>query len=551
MIQLNRLSWANWQADARGGIAAAAVALPLAVAFGEVSGAGALAGLYGAICAGLMTSLFGGTPTQIAGPTGPIAITMAGIVAGMGGSPALAFAAVALAGVIQILFGVFRMGRYIRLMPYPVISGIVSGVGCIIISMQLPAAMGLPGQHSVTDSLVTVASRLGDANYQALLLTMITAAAYMAIPRAAAWVLPGPLVALLVGTLLGATLLTEAPRLTRPEQWMPGFSLPVMGPGAWEAVLLGALVIALLSSIDSLLTSMAADNATRRFHDPERELVGQGLGNLLAGLAGGVAGAGATSRTLTNVHGGGRTELSALVHALVLIILVVPVVLWIDRLPAAAVAGVLLRLGVGIIDWNYLGRLRHAPRAGAAVTIIVLLLAFLVSVVAAVVVGTFLASLIFIKRASDLQLESIEPLDSSSGDQRLSEAEKAALDTCAGRALLVNLQGPLGFGLAAGLTRKLSRAGKWQVLILDLDQVTIIDETAALTLEQIVQRAQSEGRLVILSGLKRGPAKVLLTFGLRELVKACVRVKTRLDALEYAVDTLDDTGHKTDGGESR
>ena len=287
------------------------MALPLALAFGVASGAGPVAGLYGAIFVGFFAALFGGTPAQVSGPTGPMTVVMAGVITQYGHEPAMAFTVVMLAGVFQILFGVFKLGRYISLVPFPVISGFMSGIGCIIIILQIAPLIG----HETAGggpllALAGLPDRLVAPGRDATIVGLLALAIVYLTPKRIDQIMPAPLVALVAGTLLVLFLFPGAPVLGEIPTGSPDPQLPKFALEAVPGIVQSALVLALLGSIDSLLTSLIADNVTQSHHDSDRELIGQGIGNTIAGAFGAIPGAGATMRTVINVRTGGRTPIS-------------------------------------------------------------------------------------------------------------------------------------------------------------------------------------------------------------------------------------------------
>ena len=514
------------------------MALPMGLAFGVVSGAGPVAGLYCAICTGLCAALFGGTPTQIAGPTGPIAIVMAGVFLQFSGQPAAAVGVVMLAGAVQMVFGALRLGRYISLIPYPVISGFVSGAGCIIIVMQLNPLLGLA---SVTDTVTAVRvlpSSLADANVWATAVAAVALGACYLLPPRVRVLVPAELAVLVLGTLTVLLLEIDIPRLAAPQSLLPRVSWPPFTELPWEDMWMAAVVIALISSLDSLLTSMAADSATQRFHDSNRELLGQGIGNLFAGLLGAIPGAGATSRTMANIRAGGVSPLSGVCHSLLLLALLLGAGSAIRYIPAALLSGILLHIALQMIDWSYIKRFPYAPRGGVLIMIVVWVLAVFVSVVAAVAVGVIMASLALVKRMADLQLETVELSAEGGPTPRLSEAERVVFERCSDRVLLIHLGGPMTFGAANGLTKRLANIASYRGVILDLSDVPHIDESATLALESIVRRAQENDQTVILVGLRRQVVRAFVRFGMLPLIKRCIRFRRRLDALHYAAELI-------------
>lgn len=307
----------NYRGDLFGGITTAVVALPLALAFGVSSGAGALAGLYGAIFAGAFAALFGGTRVQITGPTGSMTVVMALVIIHFEGHLPAAFAVVVLAGLLQILFGKFGIGRYIKLVPQPVVSGFMSGIGVIIIILQLPPLLGIVDiDGSTLEILAALPNGLQAIDFTALALGLAALGIMIFTPVKLRRYVPPPLLALLVVSILAALLAPSIARIGAVPTGVPAFALPDISLDELPYIIRFALVLAFLGSIDSLLTSIVADSMTRTTHDSNRELIGQGIGNIMSGLFAGLPGAGATMRTLVNLRAGGNSPLSGVVHSL-------------------------------------------------------------------------------------------------------------------------------------------------------------------------------------------------------------------------------------------
>ena len=526
----------NIRGDIYGGLTAAVVALPLALAFGVASGAGPIAGLYGAIIVGFFAALFGGTPSQISGPTGPMTVVMAVIVIRYGDQPAMAFTVVMMGGLLQILFGVLRLGRYINLVPFPVISGFMSGIGCIIIALQLAPLLG--GSHpgaGVVASLLAFPADLAAINRDAALVAGLTLAIVYLTPKKIQRLLPSPLIALVIGTAAVWALLPTAPVLGEIPTGLPEPRMPTLDPAALVDMVGSALILALLGSIDSLLTSLIADGVTRTHHESDRELIGQGIGNTLAGMMGAIPGAGATMRTVVNVRAGGRTPLSGALHALVLLAIVLGLGPVAAHIPHAVLAGILIKVGIDIIDWGYLKRLPRAPRAGVVIMLMVLGLTVFVDLIMAVSVGIVAASLLFVKRMTDMQLENVR---SGSDGLPFEPAEQEILDRYTSEIMIYHISGPMNFGAAKGLTRLVAVSADYKMLILDLSDVTFIDTSASLAIEDIMVGARELGLEAILVGLRPGVRKTLERLGVTKVIPAHHCTETRLDALQLAAGML-------------
>lgn len=541
MIKINT---SNIRGDLTGGLTAGIVALPLALALGVASGLGPMAGLYGAIAVGFFASLFGGTPSQISGPTGPMVVVLAGLFASLSGDAELIFTAVLLAGVFQIVFGVLGVGQYIRLVPYPVISGFMSGIGAIIIILQLGRLMGHEPPGGTIGALSYLPTALADMNFTTLLLGLGTLIiAYKWPPKLGKYV-PGALAALIIGTLV-SLMLTNVPILGDIPTGLPSIHLPVFEQGQVLLVIEAAFILAILGAIDSLLTSLVADNMTRTRHDSNRELIGQGIGNTVAGLIGGIAGAGATMRTVVNIRSGGKDRISGMTHALVLLAIVLGLSPLAAQIPHAVLAGILVKVGLDIIDWGYLKRAHTGPRWDFALMILVLGLTVFVDLITAVGVGVVLAALAYVRQVAQLQIEEVQKIPAYLADAE----ENALLEKANGKVSLFSFGGPLSFGAAADLghhVREKVQPGS-QVLILDFSRVPVVDVSAAMAVETITSDATAAGRELVISGATENVKRVLDNINVHQ---ANVRMfKTRLEALDCALRIIDnkENGSSADG----
>jgi SulP family sulfate permease len=533
----NALDTSHLRGDIFGGLTAAVVALPLAIAFGVASGAGAIAGLYGAACVGLFAALFGGTPAQISGPTGPMTIVSASIFTQFAENPGIAFTVVMLAGAFQILFGAMRLGRFVNLMPYPVISGFMTGIGVILIIMQLEPLLGYPAPENVVNAITVLPAEISNPNLHAVAIGLVSLGICLFTPTRLNRIAPAPLLALVIASLL-AVALPGAEVLGGIPTGMPQWQYPMIAFADLDTIIVSAAVIGALGSIDSLLTSLAADNVTRTFHDSDKELVGQGIGNVVAGLFGGLPGAGATIRTLTNVKAGGRTPLSGVVHAIALFLVVLGLGPVLSVIPHAALAGILMKVGLDVIDWRYLKRMLRAPTIDVVLMFVVLVLTVFVDVITAVAAGVMIASLAFVKESAELQIESIQALSDPEHAQFLSPEESDLFRRCRGRLLFLYLSGLMSFGAAKELSRRIGIADTFDVFVLDLHDVPKVDGSAALALEEIIDQAVASGKDVLVVGLSAPVARLLAKMGILDRFKETTRFATRREALRYAVDRL-------------
>jgi sulfate permease, SulP family len=542
MRLVNPISFDNLRGDLFGGVTAAIVALPLALAFGVVSGAGAISGLYGAIFLGFFASLFGGTPAQVSGPTGPMTVVVTTVIATLVAQHpetglAMAFTVVILGGLCQILFGLLHLGQYITLMSYTVISGFMSGIGVIIILLQLPPLLGYSA-GSIWDTLHQLPLYLSQPNLAALGLGLVTLALVGAAPARLNRILPAPLLALILGTLVSLVLGGEVPRIGAIPTGLPQIKPPTFAVSELRVMLGYGLMLGVLGSIDSLLTSLVADNITRTQHDSDKELIGQGIGNCLAGLFGGLPGAGATMRTVTNVQAGGRTPLAGMIHAGVLLVITLGAGPLTTVIPHAVLAGLLLKVGVDIIDWSYIGRAPRLSFKATGLMYLVLGLTVFVDLVTAVVVGVFIANILTIKRLTDVQSARIRAVSDPTLAAGLSEVEQALLAQAEGEIVLFQLGGPLSFGAAKIMTQRMQIVKDYQVLVLDLSEVPSIGVTAALAIESSIQdcvKRQRRALVVVPPGQPRDRlAKLKL-----DRFATVQMMEYRLQALQAAADLLE------------
>ena len=523
----------NLRGDIYGGLTAGIVALPLALAFGEASGAGPIAGVYGAIIVGFFAALFGGTGSQISGPTGPMVVVFAGVFASLAGDPGLVFATVVLAGLMQIVFGVLGFGQYIRLVPYPVVSGFMSGIGCIIIALQLARLFGHEPQGGGTiPALMEVPSAVMDPHFGALFVGLLTLTMVFSWPATWGRYVPSPLAALIVGTLVGLTL-EGLPVLGAIPTGLPSFVMPAIEADTAIIVFEAAAILAVLGAIDSLLTSLVADNMTRTRHHSNRELVGQGIGNTVAGLFGGIPGAGATMRTVVNIRTGGATKISGMIHSVLLLAVVVLLAPLASQIPQAVLAGILVKVGYDIIDFAYLKRAHQGPRFDLALMALVLGLTVFVDLITAVMAGVVIAALAFVKQIADLQLKRVTDDDTLN----VSAEEAAILEKVDDHLTLFDFGGPLSFGAAADMghhVRERVNHRDHNAIVLDFSHVPFMDVSAARAVETIAIDAHSAGKRLYACGIKPEVAQVLAGLGVADNLPANMQFLTRLEALEAA-----------------
>ncbi|QNJ02245.1 SulP family inorganic anion transporter [Synechococcus sp. PROS-U-1] len=554
MALINGLHQRNIRGDLLGGLTAAVVALPLALAFGNAAlgPGGAIYGLYGAIVTGFLAALLGGTPAQVSGPTGPMSVTVAGIVSSLaavgisrdlsaGEMLPLVMAAVVIGGVFEALLGVLRLGRFITLVPYSVVSGFMSGIGFIILVLQLGPFIGVSTRGGVVASLQSLISS-PSWNPAALAVGLMTLAVVFLTPlRVRQWV-PTPLLALLIVTPLSLVLFNDNRLLELGLEpiarigAIPGGGLQLVIPDFSRhlpELVKAGMVLALLGAIDSLLTSLVADNITQTNHDSNRELIGQGIANTAAGFLSGLPGAGATMRTVINIKSGGQTPWSGMTHSLVLLLVLLGAGPLAAQIPTALLAGILIKVGLDIIDWGFLLRAHRLSAKTAALMYAVLLMTVFWDLIWGVLVGMFVANLLTVDSITQVQLDEIDQANPENHkDQQhhnLTEHEKDLIRSCGDQLMYFRLDGPLSFGAAKGISSRIGKIRTCKCLILDLTNVPRIGITATLAIERMIDEAQNLGRQTIVAGAKPALQRRLRDFGFTNLQS------TRIAALEAAV----------------
>ena len=531
----------HWRGDLSGGLTAAVVALPLALAFGVASGAGPMAGLTGAIMLGFLAALFGGTPTQVSGPTGPMTVIMTAVISllvgryGQSSGLAMAFTVALMAGGFQVLFGLMKLGQYITMMPYTVISGFMSGIGAIIVVLQLPPLLGVSLAGPIPTILARLPWAVAHLNPTALAVGLASFALVMLYPKRWNFLLPAPLVALVVVSGISVLWLPNGalPRLGPMPTGPPQLQWPQVGWGDLRTLAGFALTLAVLGSIDSLLTSLVADNITPSQHDSDQELIGQGIGNIASALLGGLPGAGATMRTVTNVQAGGKTRLSGMVHALVLLLFTLGAGSLASPIPHAVLAGILLKVGLEIIDRSFMVRAPLLSLRTTGLMWLVLLPTVFWDLITAVVVGVFLANILTIKRHSELQRQAMR--SRSGGDHHdLNPEEQALLKQAGDQLLLLQLSGPLSFGASKYLTQLLRSSNNFHTLVLDLSEVPLLGVTAALAIEAICFDCRDQKRQVYVVTATDQPRERLHRLKVQTIPEVTL-TQSRLTALAAAI----------------
>ena len=553
MKLIYNLHFNNLRGDVFGGITAGVVALPLALAFGVQSGAGPVAGLYGAIAIGIFAAIFGGTSTQVSGPTGPMTVISALVIAkaieGYGSLEAgmgFIICIFVLAGIVQILFGLLQLGAYIKYIPYPVVSGFMSGIGGIIILLQIFPFLGQASPKKILDVITHIPDAIPLINWEAVLISSSTIAIIYLFPRFTKAV-PSTLVALISMTIVTALMGLEVPVIGPIPTSLPELNLgAIANIHATDITLIVelALTLALLGAIDSLLTSVIADNITKTKHHSNRELVGQGIGNIIAGCIGGLPGAGATMRTIVNINAGGQTPLSGVAHGVLLLGTLLGLGNYAQEIPIPVLAGILITVGIGIIDYKGLRHIKSVPRTDAVVMLIVLGMTVFVDLIQAVATGLILSSILFMKQMSDQLSSEVKILPIKENCRQW--WKENIPDSIAEKIYVKHFPGPIFFGFAPALQAMADSLPDVRVVVFRMMNVPYIDQTGLYALEEVVLSLEKRNIAVVITGLKNQPYRMLQRIN---LVPGLIPENYLFDKVEDCIQWLGEKLEQSEGGE--
>jgi SulP family sulfate permease len=473
-------------------------------------------------------------------------VVMTAIVAGLTASNpenglAMAFTVVMLAGLFQIIFGVFKLGKYVTLMPYSVISGFMSGIGVILIILQIAPFLGqAPPKGGVLGTVTAIPQLLTRINPPEAILGAVTLAIIFLMPKKLKRLVPPQLIALIVGTVISLTVFQGADirRIGEIPVGLPPLQLPTFTPGQLTVMLVDGVMLGMLGCIDTLLTAVIADSLTRTEHKSDKELIGQGIGNIVSGICGGLPGAGATMGTVVNIQTGATSALSGLTRALVLLVVVLGAARLTEPIPMAVLAGIALKVGIDILDWSFLKRSHQVSLKGSVIMYGVLLLTVFVDLIVAVGVGVFIANILTIERLSNLQSKEVKLITDTDDDVRLSAEQKQLLDKGNGRVLLFYLSGPMIFGLSKAIAREHNAMKEADALVMDLSDVPLLGVTASLAIENAIRDAHDKGLQVYIVGASEKIQSRLKKLGLFDLVNPAHILSDRTEALRQAVDLV-------------
>ncbi|HCG8517109.1 TPA: SulP family inorganic anion transporter [Vibrio parahaemolyticus] len=534
----------NFKGDIFGGVTTAIISLPLALAFGVASGAGAEAGLWGAIMVGLFASLFGGSNTLISEPTGPMTVIMTAVLTSMMAKypetgMAMTFTVVMMAGAFQILLGTLKMGKYVTLMPYSVISGFMSGIGVILIILQLSPLLGHAAPAGgVLGTLSALPETISNLKFNEFFLGLLTLGILFFFPKKYRKYVPAQLVALVAVTLLSVMLFDteDIRRIGEIPAGLPSLVAPHIDPDMFVEMVIDALVLGTLGCIDTLLTAVIGDSLTRKEHDSDKELRGQGLANMISGLFGALPGAGATMGTVTNIQVGARSPLSGVVRALVLALVVLVAGGLTEPIPMAVLAGIAVYVGFNILDWSFIQRAHKVSFSGMAIMYGVMLLTVFVDLIVAVGLGVFVSNIMIIERLSREQARQVKAIsDADEDDVPLTDSERGLLDRANGRVLFFYLSGPMIFSVSKAISRQHTSISDYDVMILDLTDVPMLDVTVGLALENAIKDALDARCEVYLLCPNQRTREQLEKFHVIDLVPDNNMYQFRYEALNAAV----------------
>lgn len=530
--------------DLFGGVTTAIISLPLALAFGVASGAGAEAGLWGAIMVGLFAALFGGSSTLISEPTGPMTVIMTAVLTSMMArypetGLAMTFTVVMMAGAFQILLGTLKLGKYITLMPYSVISGFMSGIGVILIILQLSPLLGQAAPSGgVMGTLSALPDIISNMKFNELFLGLLTLGILFLLPNKYRKYVPAQLVALVAVTIISVLLFDseDIRRIGVIPAGLPSLVIPTFNAEIFTTMVIDALVLGTLGCIDTLLTAVIGDSLTRKEHDSDKELRGQGLANMISGLFGALPGAGATMGTVTNIQVGARSPLSGVARALVLALVVLVAGGLTEPIPMAVLAGIAVYVGFNILDWSFIQRAHKVSVQGMAIMYGVMLLTVFVDLIVAVGLGVFISNILIIERLSREQARQVKAIsDADENDVPLTDSERSLLEKANGKVLFFYLSGPMIFSVSKAISRQHNHISDYEAMILDLTDVPMIDVTVGLALENAIRDALDAKCAVYLLCPNIQTKQQLEKFHILDLVPSEQTYSFRYEALNAAV----------------
>jgi len=502
----------NLRADLRAGAVSAVTVLPLAVAFGVVSGLGAVAGLWGAVAVGLIAAVAGGTRVQISAATAPVAIAVSFVLVRYADTPVEALAVIFIAGVLQVLMGLLRLGSLVQYTPYSVTSGFVSGIGVMLVLLQVLPFFGAdPILGNPIDSIRHWDDAASDMDFHAFGLAVTTFVICAGWPRRLRRYVPRVPGALVVGAIVGAIVFDGAPRLADVIEAPSFWAMKMPAGGFWGAV--GAAVtIALIGAMNSLMNASQADSMTGQQHDPNREMIGVGLGNAVAAMFGGLPGAGSPGATLANVRAGAQTRVAGAASAVIALVLIIVLSGLIDAIPYAVLAGILLWLGLSLIDWRLITHLYRVQPEHVLVMLLTLGLTVFVDLLAAIAAGMVAAALAASRRFERLELDSVlsVPMLDAVFFADSDRVDISQFDAFSARVGMVKMRGSFTIASSNRLRIAISKdIVEHEVVIFDFTETSYVDDSAALVVEGLIDAAMEHDTECIVIGLDSLPSSSL------------------------------------------
>nr|MBP3724107.1 SulP family inorganic anion transporter [Campylobacter sp.] len=499
----------NIKGDIAGGLTAGVVALPLCLAFGIASGLGAAAGLYGAILLSFFAAVFGGTKTQISGPTGPMTVVTASVVVALNGDMTLIASVFILAGIFQILLGVCRVGKLIQFIPYPVISGFMNGIGVIIILLQISPLLGGASSKGTIDAIISFPNIA--INFHAMILGLCALGIIYLTPKKISYFIPSPLLALIILSVASYLLNLDVKVIGDIPTGLPNFTIPDINFAQITVILTYALTLSLLGAIDSLLTSLVADSLTKTKHNSNRELIGQGIGNSICGFFGGLVGAGATMRTVTNIKVGGNSRLSGVMSSMFLVAVLLSLSKYVYFVPVCVLSGILIKVGLDILDYRLLKELKTAPRIDLSIMILVFLLTVFVDLIFAVGVGVVCASLALIYQVNKIA--------------KVKAYEKDG-------AMVVSIKGAFFFGSSSKLANAIADIN-YKTIIIDISSMKFVDLTGIYALEdEILIKLEQKVKIYLVANEKQKLISLKNLLGEDKIFKTLDDVFARINIIK-------------------
>ena len=526
----------RFKGDLFGGLTVAVVVLPLSIAFGVASGLGPNAGLYGVIAVGFFAAVFGGTSTQISAPTASMVVATAVIVASHAQNIFEVFLIVSMAGILQILLGLTGVGRYIQYTPRIVVSGFMSGIGVIIIAIQL---LPLFGMSSVSGGTLGNLRQLFDSvhsiNFDALTIGAIALVISIFWPRKFGRFIPAPLLAMMVGTLLSVLWLSDVPIVGHIFTGLPEIMLVSPSFSFLLHALEPALILALIGSVNSLLSSLVADTLTGTSHRPSRELIGQGIGNTISGLIGGLPGSGSVPGTVSNIRAGASTTVSGMSYPIMMTLILIGFIDWFEQIPLAALAGVLIKVGWDAIDIRIIRRMHLIQRTQLVILLLTFGITIFIDLLTAVVVGLIVSAMTHARIIERFELDSI--VSAAILDSILFEDDETMtdIDPYSTRTGLICLNGIISIASKTKLVNSTTEDIKdHEVIIFDFSTTQFIEDDIALVIERLTEVAAHDNINIIMCGFSESIYKNMVALNVLSLVEGDHIVDNLEDAKQLA-----------------